>query len=145
MAERRSSHRTQWAAQFAVASELCKQGYQVALTLGNHPDVDLMAESPKGVQFKIDVKGQYKPGFWIIRQRDPIANLFYVLVYVPDDKPNQFFALSQEQVNAEIVLHVDRVKQRQMKKGKPGDKADLVKGVPWDFAKKFENWDALPR
>ena len=38
--QRRSAHRTQWAAQFAVASELCKRNYQVALTLGNHPTID---------------------------------------------------------------------------------------------------------
>ena len=31
--ERQSAHRTQWAAQFAVASELCKRGFEVALTM----------------------------------------------------------------------------------------------------------------
>ena len=35
--QRHSAHQTQWAAQFAVASELCKRGYEVALTMGNHP------------------------------------------------------------------------------------------------------------
>jgi len=30
--ERQSANRTHWAAQFAVASELCKRGYEVALT-----------------------------------------------------------------------------------------------------------------
>jgi hypothetical protein len=39
---RHSTHQTQWAAQFAVASELCKRNYEVALTLGNHPVIDLM-------------------------------------------------------------------------------------------------------
>jgi hypothetical protein len=43
---RRSAHQTQWAAQFAVASELCKQGYEVALTMGNQPVFDLMVISP---------------------------------------------------------------------------------------------------
>ena len=28
-------HQTQWAAQFAVASELCKRGYEVSFTMGN--------------------------------------------------------------------------------------------------------------
>ena len=45
-ANRRSVHRTQWAAQFAVASELCKRGYEVAWTTGNHPMVDLMVDEP---------------------------------------------------------------------------------------------------
>jgi hypothetical protein len=31
--QRHSGHQTQWAAQFAVASELCKRGYEVALTM----------------------------------------------------------------------------------------------------------------
>jgi len=32
--ERHSAHQTQWAAQFAVASELCKRGYEVGFTMG---------------------------------------------------------------------------------------------------------------
>jgi hypothetical protein len=36
-------HQTQWAAQFAVASELCKRGYEVSFTMGNTaPVADLM-------------------------------------------------------------------------------------------------------
>ncbi len=44
MKKRHSSHQTQWAAQFAAASELCKRDAD----LGNHPAVDLMVQSPKG-------------------------------------------------------------------------------------------------
>jgi len=62
---RRSSHQTQWAAQFAAASELCRRSYQVALTLGNQPSVDIMVMSPNGYQFKIDVKGLYRPNYFI--------------------------------------------------------------------------------
>ena len=64
MNNERSKHRTQWAAQFAVASELCKRNYQVALTLGNHPKVDLMAISPIGARFLVEVKGQYQKRYW---------------------------------------------------------------------------------
>lgn len=56
MAEKHSAHQTQWAAQFGVASELCKRGYQVALTMGNHPIVDLMVVSPQGLQFSIQAE-----------------------------------------------------------------------------------------
>ena len=63
--ERQSAHRTQWAAQFAVASELCKRGYEVALTMGTHAVIDLMVVSPTGVPFLIDVIGQYKKNFWL--------------------------------------------------------------------------------
>jgi hypothetical protein len=42
-------HQTQWAAQFAVASELCKRGYEVSFTMGNTtPIADLMVVSPIG-------------------------------------------------------------------------------------------------
>jgi hypothetical protein len=67
--EKRSVHQTQWAAQFAVASELCKRGYQVALTLGNHPTIDLMVVSPNGKPFLVDVKGQYQPNFWPVKRK----------------------------------------------------------------------------
>jgi len=59
MKKRRAQHLTQWAAQFAAASELCRRKYQVALTLGNHPETDLMVVSPSGVQFLVDAKGQH--------------------------------------------------------------------------------------
>jgi hypothetical protein len=69
MKERRSAHRTQWTAPFAVASELCKRGCQVALTLGNHPMIDLMVVSPLGRSFHVDVKGAYKRNFWVVHER----------------------------------------------------------------------------
>jgi hypothetical protein len=49
--QRHSAQQTQWAAQFAAASELCKRGYEVALTMGNHPVIDPMAVSPNGRSF----------------------------------------------------------------------------------------------
>ncbi len=55
-----SKHQTQWAAQFAAASELCKRGYEVAFTMGNHPHKDLMVVSPDGVTFAVDVKASTK-------------------------------------------------------------------------------------
>jgi hypothetical protein len=66
---RRSAHRTQWAAQFAVASELCKREYEVAFTMGNHPSVDLMVTSPEQISFGIDVKGLYNRNFWAVRAK----------------------------------------------------------------------------
>jgi hypothetical protein len=57
--EAMARHQTQWAAQFAVASELCKRGYEVSFTLGhNTPLADLTAISPEEhFKFLIDVKG----------------------------------------------------------------------------------------
>jgi hypothetical protein len=97
---RRPGHFSQWAAQFAVASELCKHEYQVAVTLGNHPTADLMAISPRGFHFIIDVKGLYSGGTWLVqREAAIIPNLYYVLAFVPPKAPNEYFVMSQETTN----------------------------------------------
>jgi hypothetical protein len=68
--EKRSGHRTQWTAQFAVASELCKRGYEISFTMGNAtPLADLMVVSPKlKKMFLIDVKGLYRPNPWVVKR-----------------------------------------------------------------------------
>src|SRR2546428_3582345 len=55
-------HQTQWAAQFAVASELCKRGYEGACNSGHTtPVADLMVVSPETKEmFLVDVKGLYR-------------------------------------------------------------------------------------
>lgn len=139
---RRSAHRTQWAAQFAVASELCKLGYQVALTLGNHPMIDLMVVSPRGRQFAIDVKGLYKPSFWGVRQHEKRPNLFYVFAYVPDAGSNRFFVIAQDKVLKGIAAY----RARGIAAGRDPDVAKLWPGVPWGFVLPYENaWHVLPR
>ena len=66
-------HQTQWAAQFAVASELCKRGYEVSFTMGNTtPIADLMVVSPIGREmFLIDVKGLYRRNPWVLKRKVP--------------------------------------------------------------------------
>ncbi|WP_375788091.1 hypothetical protein ACE10Z_11955 [Bradyrhizobium sp. Pha-3] len=143
--KRRSVHRTQWAAQFAVASELCKQGYEVAFTMGNHPSVDLMVNSPSGCAFSIDVKGLYKKNFWAVSPKKVKEGLFYVLAYVPDDGSNRFFILSQAQVNEEIKADYAVARANAVKKGRSTERAGAFPGIPWKRAEKFEDkWKVLP-
>ena len=101
-------HFTQWAARFAVASELCKREYQVALTLGNHPSVDLMVVSPRGQSFSIDVKGVSSRSGWLVHSHAPRDDLFYVFVIVPRDKPNRYFVMTQQEVNDAIADRASR-------------------------------------
>jgi hypothetical protein len=144
MKVRRSVHQTQWAAQFAVASELCKRGYQIALTMGNHPTVDLMAISPKGKSFKIDVKGLYKENFWAVRERQVLEELYYVFAFVPDKKLNRFYVLTQAQVNAEIRKVIETARKRALEKGKSGESAEKFPGVSWKFVQSWENkWEVV--
>jgi hypothetical protein len=132
-----SGHFTQWAAQFAVASELCKRGYEVSLTMGNTtPIADLMVVSPKGEMFLIDVKGLYRRNPWLVKRKRVQANLFYVLAFVPKGEPNQFFILRQNEANLLINSELKRLKR-------PDDYP--VTGFLWTHVSKHENkWDKLP-
>ena len=86
-------HQTQWAAQFAVASELCKRGYEVAFTMGHTtPVADLMVISPTKRAFLVDVKGLYRPNPWLVRPKETRTDLYYILAYVPNDEANQFLS-----------------------------------------------------
>ena len=128
--KRHPGHQTQWAAQFAVASELCKRGYQVAFTMGNHPGIDLMVISPNGMPFSVDVKGQHRRAFWPVRRKDATKNLFYVLALVPKGKENRFFVLTQDQANEGIDWA-----------GGPE-----FPGIDAAFADRFvDKWDSLPK
>jgi hypothetical protein len=131
-------HQTQWAAQFAVASELCKRGYEVAFTSGHTtPVADLMVVSPiKGEMFLVDVKGLYRINPWIIRRKLERVNLFYILAYVPTDKPNQFFIMTQQQATQLILGEITRLKR-------PDDYR--MTGFVWKLALPHENaWGTLP-
>jgi len=132
--ENQSAHQTKWAAQFAVASELCKRGYEVALTRGNYPVVDLMILSPAGVPFLIDVIGQSKKNFWPVRRKRARGKLFYVLAFVPNVGQNRFFILSREVIEREI----------RRASGLDGEPISLP-NVGWDSVKKHEDaWKILP-
>jgi hypothetical protein len=141
---RRSAHRTQWAAQFAVASELCKRGYEVALTLGNHPGVDLMVKSPNQTQFLVDVKGQYQKGFWNARSKD-IKNLFFIFAFVPDSETNQFFILSNDSLENKYQKYLTAWRSKRIAKNLSIEKIGIMPGLPWNIADKFKgNWKTLP-
>jgi len=139
-------HQTQWAAQFAVASELCKRGYEVSFTLGhNTPLADLMVISPGGEeQFLVDVKGLAAPNYWQIKKKKRRDNLFYILALVPEGKTNQFFVLTQERANLFIDEEFERCRPEQKERGI--DKLRL--GIRWRDADQPEfrdAWSVLPK
>ena len=104
-------HQTQWAAQFAVASEFCKRGYEVAFTMGHTtPVADLMVVSPNLKRmFLVDVKGLYRRNPWLVKRKTLCDNLFYVLAYVPTDAANEFFVLTQAQANQFVADELKRL------------------------------------
>ena len=132
-------HQTQWAAQFAVASELCKRGYEVAFTSGHTtPVADLMVVSPtRKEMFLVDVKGLYRMNPWLIKQKPKRANLFYVLAYVPANEPNQFFIMTQRQATQLIQNELNRLKRAE---------SYPVTGFVWKLALPHQNsWAVLPK
>ena len=135
---KRVERQTQWAAQFAVACELCKRGYQVSFTMGNNtPESDLMVLSPKlKKMFLIDVKGLYRQNPWLVKRKPERENLFYVLAYVPTGEPNQFFVMTQQQTNKLIQDELIRLKRADDYK---------VTGFVWKLAMPHKDaWDILP-
>lgn len=127
MKERHSSHQTQWAAQFAVASELCKRGYQVALTLGNHPAVDLMVQSPNGTKFTVDVKGLQGRNPWVVRAKSLQDGLFYIFAFVPTGAANRFHIATQKEVNAALKAKYEVDRKRALAKGKTMPSEDKIR------------------
>ena len=129
---------TQWAAQFAVASELCKRGYEVSFTMGNStPVADLMVISPGGEMFLVDVKGLYRSNPWLIKRKPDNARLFYILAFVPTGAPNEFFVMSQDTATKLIQAELKRL-------SRPDDYP--VTGIVWSLARDHKDkWEVLPR
>jgi hypothetical protein len=138
--EKRAGRRTHWAAQIAVASELCKRGYEMAFTKGNAtPLAELMVVSPKNKRnFLIDVKGLYRRNSWPIKKKDARDDFYYVLALVPDEGHNRLFILSQADVNQYIRDELDRLRR-------PDDYS--MTGITWQqAAEHHENdWGVLPK
>jgi hypothetical protein len=134
----RGARQTQWAAQFAVASELCKLGYEVSFTMGNStPIADLMIVSPiRREMFLIDVKGLYRKNPWLVKPKPARVNLFYVLAYVPPKEPNEFFILTQADANRLVDSELKRLKR-------PLDYP--VTGFVWKLVQPHKDaWHVLP-
>jgi hypothetical protein len=132
-------HHTQWAAQFAVASELCKRGYEASFTMGNTtPLADLMVVSPIGREmFLIDVKGLYRRNPWVLKRKAIRANLFYVLAFVPTDGANEFFVMTQQQAHQLIEAELKRL-------NRPNDYP--MTGFVWKLALEHrDTWHVLPK
>ena len=127
----------QWAAQFLVAAELERHGYVVSFTMGNNtPVADLMVGHPgTGVQFWVDVKGQWDSNAWWGSAKAARPNLFYILALVaPQRKEDRFFVLDQAEFNGLVELY---------RNSHPSAKP--VGGFNWTDPHRFENqWDKLP-
>ncbi len=131
---------TQWAAQFYAAAELTRRGYFVSLTLGNATECDLVVRSPSGIHFEIDVKGLSSRNFWLIQERAPRSNLYFVLVYLPPAPASpSFFVLS----STEVMDAIADLKRQTIAAGKNWPASGA--GINWGTGLTYENrWTILP-
>ncbi|KJS12123.1 MAG: hypothetical protein VR78_12270 [Hoeflea sp. BRH_c9] len=132
-------HQSQWAAQFLTAAKLASRGFEVAFTMGNStPLADLFAARPdRNEAFLIDVKGQMSNNFWMIKKKDLVEKLFYILVRVDMDDvlKSRFFVASHQM----ILEMLETYKNSGIKHD------DRFTGFNWGDAMKIENnWNCLP-
>jgi hypothetical protein len=106
---------------------------------------DLMALSPNGVPFFVDVKGQYRNNFWPIKPKETKRHdLFYILAFVPDPKHggNRFYISTQSEDDAGAAQATAAWRARNPERA---SKVDPMPGVSPEYARKHENcWEKLP-
>jgi hypothetical protein len=138
---KRKNHYTEWAALFATGAELARRGYDVALTLGNTPKVDLLCSVPNGELFKVQVKGMsdrsgnfIQPHFFDDKE-DP--GLLFITVNVPsgDKEPFEFFIMTHGDIKS-VLEGLNEKKKKTVREG-------------WGFTyKEIKNykdkWEKLP-
>jgi hypothetical protein len=140
MNTQQKKYRTQWTAQFYAAAELTRRNYIVSFTLGNAPVVDLHVVCPQGDHFMVDVKGLSNHNFWLVREREPQVDLFYILVYIPEtSQPPEFFILSSK----EMMDGIESLRTKTIKAGKNWNPSGA--GLNWGGALEFKDrWGSLP-
>ncbi len=126
---------SQWVAQFLVTGELSRQGYKVAMLMGNAPRTDILVEAPSGVTFRVQCKGQRGKNFWLIKEDKVQDDLYFVLALVPPEPENfpRYFIMTGKEIIKEI---------RAWTREHPTDK---MTGFNWSRALEYEDlWDKLP-
>jgi len=104
--------------------------------MGNHtPVADLMVGHQNGEQFGVDVKGIVGRNSWWGKPKNARSNLFYVLVSLGEQRPqDRFFILAQAEFN-DLVTRYQNEHPAQKKVG----------GFAWTFAHPYEDcWGKLP-
>lgn len=95
---------TNLAAEFFVASQLYRKGYNVTLTLGHTKEIDLIIPFPDGRVITIDVKGLKNKTNWPINPKLKQKNHYYVFVCYLDkiddlEVPPEVFIVPSVQIN----------------------------------------------
>lgn len=114
------------AAEFAVASELCRRGIYAQLTLGNRKRTDLLVDVENGQMFRLQVKAKQKQAWPGVKG---VSGPSIVLVLVDYEKKElverpDFYVLTPSDWKA--FINVQLVKPGKVKDGKVSLNEDLV-------------------
>lgn len=142
-------HQTQWAGQFGVAHEMTRRGYLVAFTMGNAPTVDLLCKSPKGQDFSVQVKSLRSKTYFCYQESllAPKPDLCIVFILIPEAllQPPEYFVLNNPQFLSIVKEEDARLKEAEIKRGKPY--AKFSPGISYHTLSRneFRNaWHNLP-
>ena len=96
-------NQTKYAAEFYVAAELYRRGFNVGMMLGNTEDIDLLA-AKGGKSFQVQVKGIQKTSSinWNMKRTSAKEGILYVLVNLHADTvaSPEFFVLDDDDLQS---------------------------------------------
>ena len=135
-----TTHNVEQAARGFCTFELARRGYVVQPTDSRFPTEDLLVVSPEGKHFGIDIKGQKTKNFWILKEPKPSDELFYLLIYMPQNNIPELFIL-----NSHTMFKLwHEYKNRIISNG--GNEGGNIWGVNWTTPFPFkDNWQEIPK
>jgi len=118
--------------------QLARHGYNVQLTDSRFPRYDILAVSPSGKHFGIEVKGQSTKSFWRFEEREPNQEMFYAFVYVPPEGMPEVFLMDSAKT-------MELWKQYKAGCVARGIKEDNIWGLNWKQPHQYKDrYDTLP-
>lgn len=118
--------------------QLARHGYNVQITDSRFPKYDILAVSPSGKHFGIEVKGQSTKSFWRFNEREPNQEMYYAFVYVPLEGAPEVFLMDSEKT-------MELWKQYKREAVARGVKEDNIWGLNWKQPHQYKDrYDILP-
>ena len=123
-----------------VETELKKRGYTVLAARK-----ELSVKSPSGVVFRVKVTSLSYPNAWIVKVKDNLKdkNLYFVLVFQPENKTSEFFVFTPDEMWREKQIHLDSMRKPLSEYSNP----DMEKaGLAFDQRLPYKDkWSSLPK
>lgn len=126
-----------------VESELRKRGYNIDLPTRNVARTDLSVKSPSGEVFWVKVTSLSYRNFWLIKDSPKDENRYFILVFMPEDKPPEFSIFNADEMQREKQNHLSsRTKPISEYKNPELEKL----GLSFDQRENYkEKWSSLPK